>query len=184
MYDENTSIKDVGVDAFKYILEILDNSFAENKTNELRKVAIKNGIFGSILEKLESLTHEKPRKYEPTKEEEKEEEDDENNKEKKKEENNNTNKKTKGVGYGSDRTGDNKSWDVNLYLEGKKSNSSQIVCIIKLLINFFNCQNFVMDESLMKVFLESAILPCLESAFRGGTLLELSKDAELYTTYL
>ena len=184
MYDENTSIKDVGVDAFKYILEILDNSFAENKTNELRKVAIKNGIFGSILEKLESLTHEKPRKYEPTKEEEKEEEDDENNKEKKKEENNNTNKKTKGVGYGSDRTGDNKSWDVNLYLEGKKSNSSQIVIIIKLLINFFNCQNFVMDESLMKVFLESGILPCLESAFRGGTLLELSKDAELYTTYL
>ena len=183
MYDENTSIKDVGVDAFKYILEILDNSFAENKTNELRKVAIKNGIFGSILEKLEGLTHEKPRKYEPTKEEEKEEESDNENKEKKKEENN-TNKKSKGVGYGSDRTGDNKSWDVNLYLEGKKSNSSQIVVIIKLLINFFNCQNFIMDESLMKVFLESSILPCLESAFRGGTLLELSKDAELYTTYL
>ena len=183
MYDDNTSIKDVGIDAFKYILEILDNSFAENKTNELRKVAIENGIFGNILEKLEGLTHEKPRKYEPTKEEEKEEEEKEDTKEKKKEDNN-INKKTKGVGYGSDKTGDNKSWDVNSYLEGKKSNSSQIVCIIKLLINFFNCQNFIMTENLMKSFLESPILPCLESAFRGGTLLELSKDAELYMAYL
>ena len=182
MYDDNTSIKDIGMDAFKYILEILDNSFTENKSSELRKIAIKNGIFGTILEKLESLTHEKPRKYDPSKEEEEEEEKDKN-KNKKKEENN-TNKKTKGVGYGSDKTGDNKSWDVNSYLEGKKSNSSQIVYIIKLLINFFNCQSFIMTESLMKTFLESPILPCLESAFRGGTLLELSKDAELYTTYL
>ena len=74
MYDTNTSIKDVGLDAFKYILEILDNSFVENKTNELRILAINNGIFGSILEKLEGLTHEKPRKYDPSKEEEKEEE--------------------------------------------------------------------------------------------------------------
>jgi ubiquitin-protein ligase len=180
MYDDNTSTKDFGIDAFKYILEILDNSFAENKSNELRIVAIKNGIFGNILEKLEGLTHEKSRKFEPTKDEEKEE--DKTNEKKK--DDNNTNKKTRGVGYGSDKTGDNKSWDVNSYLEGKKSNSSQIVYIIKLLINFFNCQNFIMNENLMKTFLESPILPCLESAFRGGTLLELSKDSELYMTYL
>ena len=181
MYDDNNSIKDVGMDAFKYILEILDNSFIETKTNDLRRIAIENGIFGTILEKLESLTHEKPRKFEPTKEEEKEKEKD---KDKTKKEENNTNKKTKGVGYGSDKTGDNKSWDVNSYLEGKRTNSSQIVCIIKLLVNFFDCPNFEMNENLMKAFLESSILPCLESAFRGGTLLELSKDAELYMAYL
>ena len=183
IYDDNSSIKDVGIDAFKYILEILDNSFAENKSNELRNIAIKKGIFGNILEKLEGLTHEKPRKFDSTREEEKEKEEKDNINDKKKEENN-INRKTRGVGYGSDKTGDNKSWDVNSYLEGKRSNSSQIVCIIKLLINFFNCSNFIMTEYLMNIFLESPILPCLESAFRGGTLLELSKDSELYMSYL
>lgn len=32
----------------------------------------------------------------------------------------------------------------------------------------------------MKTFLESPILPCLESAYRGGTLLDLFKDTDLY----
>ena len=190
IYDNNSSVKDIGIEATKYILEILDNSFAENKSYKLRQISIEKGIFKNILEKLELLTHEKPRKFEPkTEQEEKEEEEKEKEKEKEKEEkkkseNNNKNKKTKGVGYGSDKTGDNKSWDVNIYLEGKKSNSSQIVVIIKLLINFFNTPNFEMNENLMKTFLESPILPCLESAYRGGTLLELSKDSELYMTYL
>ena len=189
VYDNENSIKDIGIEASKYILEILDNSFVENKSNKLRQIAIENGIFDNILERLENLTHEKPRKFEPkTEQEEKEEEEKEKEKEKeleeKKKNDNNNKKKTKGVGYGSDKTGDNKSWDVNLYLEGKKSNSSQIVCIIKLLKNFFNIPNFEMNENLMKIFLESPILPCLESAYRGGTLLELSKDSELYMTYL
>ena len=189
IYDNDSSVKDVGIEASKYILEILDKSFTENKSSNLREIAIENGIFSNILEKLESLTHEKPRKYEPkTEQEEKEEEEKEKEKLKENEEKNkienNTNKKAKGVGYGSDRTGDNKSWDINSYLEGKKTNSSQIVSIIKLLINFFNTQNFTMNEKLMKLFLESPILPCLESAYRGGTLLELSKDSELYMAYL
>ena len=188
LYDNESSVKDIGIEASKYILEILDNSFAENKTSKLRKIAIENGIFNNILEKLESLTHEKPRKYEPkTIEEEKEEEEKLKEKEEKLKndnKNNNINKKSKGVGYGSDRTGDNKSWDINSYLEGKKSNSSQIVVIIKLLINFFNTPNFEMNQNLMKLFLESPILPCLESAYRGGTLLELSKDSDLYMNYL
>ena len=188
IYDNDSSVKDIGIEASKYILEILDNSFAENKSSKLRQIAIENGIFGNILEKLESLTHEKSRKYEPrTEQEEKEEEEKEKERQKENEEKNkieNKNKKTKGVGYGSDRTGDNKSWDINSYLEGKKTNSSQIVVIIKLLINFFNTPNFQMNEKLMRLFLESPILPCLESAYRGGTLLELSKDSELYMTYL
>ena len=186
IYDNDSSVKDIGIEASKYILEILDKSFAENKSNKLRQVAIENGILNSILEKLGNLTHEKSRKYEPkTEEEEKEEEEKEKEKEEKlKNENKNNYKKTKGVGYGSDKTGDNKSWDINSYLEGKKSNSSQIVVIIKLLINFFNTPNFEMNQNIMKIFLESPILPSLESAYRGGTLLELSKDADLYMNYL
>ena len=50
----------------------------------------------------------------------------------KKNENDNKNKKTKGVGYGSDKTGDNKGWDVNSYLEGK----NQILLKLLLLLNY------------------------------------------------
>ena len=184
VYDNDSSVQEIGIEASKYILEILDNSFAENKTNKLRQVAVENGIFSSILEKLEILTHEKPRKYEPKTDEEEKLEEEKRKEQEEKSKNKTNNIKSKGVGYGSDRTGDNKSWDVASYLEGKKSNSSQIVVIIKLLINFFNTPNFDMNQNLMKLFLESPILPCLESAYRGGTLLELSKDADLYTHYL
>lgn len=54
----------------------------------------------------------------------------------------------------------------------------------KIINNFFNSPNLKMNQNLMKTFLESPILPCLESAYRGGTLLELSKDTDLYMTYL
>lgn len=30
-------------------------------------------------------------------------------------------RKKKGLGYGSDHTGDNKKWDVNLFIENKKN---------------------------------------------------------------
>lgn len=32
-------------------------------------------------------------------------------------------RKKKGLGYGSDQTGDNKKWDINLFLESKKDKS-------------------------------------------------------------
>ena len=185
-YDDENSLNDIGKDASKYIYEILDYSFVENKTAKLRQIAINNGIFKSILEKLESLTHEKSRKFDPNSElaEEKEKESSKELEKVKDKKNDNNTKKTKGVGYGSDKTGDNKSWDVKTYLEGKKSNSLQVAMIIKLLSNFFNTNKFEMNDKLMNIFLESPILPCLESAYRGGTLLELSKDEELYMTYL
>jgi hypothetical protein len=37
---------------------------------------------------------------------------------------------------------------------------------------------------LTKLVLESALLPLLESAFRSGSLLEMSKEAELNTSFL
>ena len=87
IYDNDSSVKDIGIDASKYILEILGNSFAENKSSKLRQIAIENGILGNLLEKLESLSHEKPRKYQPkTEKEEKEEEEKEKEKEKELEE--------------------------------------------------------------------------------------------------
>jgi ubiquitin-activating enzyme E1 len=183
-YDNENSAKKEGHDVSKYIFEILGNTFSKNRSGELRKIAIEKGIFNCIIERLELLTHEKPRKFSPG--EEKEEENKKNEENKKKENTNTTNKKIskKGVGYGSDQTGDNKTWDVTQYLAGKKSNSLQIASIIKLLTDFFDTNDMKIDDKTLKVFLESSIIPCLESAYRGGTLLELAKEAQLYYAYL
>ena len=182
LYDNATSVKEVGVEASKYIYEILDNSFIESKSESLRLTAIENGIFKSILDKLEGLTHEKPRKFAPG--EEKEETPNKDEKKDKTPEPVAKNKSKKGVGYGSDQTGDNKTWDVTSYLEGKKFNSMQIALIIKLLTDFFDSPELKMNDKMLKLFLESPILPCLEGAYRGGTLLELAKDEDLYYAYL
>jgi len=187
VYDNDSSVKDIGIDASKYVLEILGNSFSENKSGKLRQMAMEQGIFRNLMDRLQFLTQEKPRKYEPKtelEEKEEEEKEKEKNEKEKKKDNNNKNIKAKGVGYGSDKTGDNKSWDVNLYLEGKKTNSSQVVILLKVLTHFFNAPNFDVTQSMMETFLQSVLLPCLESAYRGGTLLELSKDSELYLSYL
>ena len=188
-YDQNTFIKEIAFDASKYIYDILDMSFKESKEPKLRETVIELGIFNIILNKLENLTHEKPRKFEPNKKDTNDDNNDNNdtqNKKDNKNNNNNTNNanKLKGVGYGSDHTGDNKLWDISSYLESKKSNSIQITSIINLLSDFFDAPELKTSDKLLNLFLESSILPCLESAFRGGTLLDLSKEADLYYSYL
>ena len=184
VYDNKSNDKDIGIEATKYIYEILDSTFKESKSAELRQVAIDTGIFNLILEKLEHLTHEKPRKFMPGNEND-ENNNNDNNKNKDNNNNHDVKKKSKkGVGYGSDQTGDNKTWDVSQYLEGKHSNSIQIASLINLLTDFFDTSEMKMNEKLLNIFLESVILPCIESAYRGGTLLELAKDAELYYAYL
>ena len=136
------------------------------------------------LEKLQKLTGEKPRKYDPKKEKEEKIE----KKEKRYESQpliSSSKRKIKGVGYGSDYvTGANKTWDVNEYLSKKKANSTEIINVLKLFMDFLNNQNLDKTSFLREVILESALLPCLEMALRGGTLLELSKDSELFKTYL
>lgn len=41
-----------------------------------------------------------------------------------------------------------------------------------------------MADKLLKTLYESALLPILEAAFRSGSLLEISKEAEIYQSYL
>lgn len=38
--------------------------------------------------------------------------------------------------------------------------------------------------NLKELILESALLPVLENAFRSGSILEMSKETELFTAYL
>jgi hypothetical protein len=65
IYDNENSYKEVGVEASKYIYEILNTSFIANDSQELRMAAIEKGIFKNILDRLHLLTREKPRKHLP-----------------------------------------------------------------------------------------------------------------------
>jgi hypothetical protein len=40
------------------------------------------------------------------------------------------------------------------------------------------------EESVRKLFLESALLPILEDALRSGSILEMAKEWDLYSTLL
>ena len=168
-------INDLNKNKVKKIINI--QKLGEKNVNNNEK---KFNTIIEILQKLEKLTHEKPRKFEPNqdKNEKNEYKKSENNKIK----NTNKNKKITGVGYGGSYYG--KTWDVNKYLKDKKSNSNEVIHNIKSLIDYFKNPSFIISNDLMKIILESCMLPCLESAFRGGALLELSKDSELYITYL
>ena len=135
-------------------------------------------IIKAALNKLQSVTKEKPRKYNPNPEKEEEV------KFKKKSNITSTNVMSKGVGYGSDYGAKSKAWDMNSYLKGNKTNSTQIINALKPIIDFFNTPNLQIEQIVLKLLLESCLLPCIENAYRGGTLLELKKDSELYITYL
>ena len=171
-YDNKNSIGTVGIEASKYIYDILDLSLIEIKKWELRKVLIDTGIYEILLNRLEDLTKESPRKFSPGKEIE-----NINN-------NNNNNlntKKTisKGIGYGTRTT-----WDVEFYLEAKKIKSIRQSCIIKILGDFYDTEFIDLSNGIKNLILESVILPCIESAFRGGSINEIAKNYELYFEYL
>ena len=188
LYDDNSSVKIYGLDAERYIYEILNTLFNNSESKEIRSCVVKCGVFDAILEKLSKLTREKPRKRCNLKSSEDIEEVIIENKKKVTilEPNKKPTKKgvIKGVGYGSDHTGDNNQWDINNYIENKKTRSDQISLFVTLLANFFKSNEFNIDDNFISNILESIILPCIESALRGGTLLEMSKEEKIYYSYL
>ena len=169
-------VKELKKNKLKIIQEMEKSGEKCNKENEKKAQEIKK-----YLDKLGTLTDEKPRKYDPKPE--KEDTNQQRNESKSKI--NDSNRKIKGVGYGrGDYYSYNNSWDVNKYLDKKQPNSKEIINILKSIIDFINNQSLEKNSFLIKAILESSLLPCLEMALRGGTLLELSKNSELFKTYL
>jgi hypothetical protein len=169
-------VKELKKNKLKVIQEMEKSGEKCNKENEKKAQEIKK-----YLDKLGTLTDEKPRKYDPKPE--KEDTNQQRNESKSKI--NDSNRKIKGVGYGrGDYYSYNNSWDVNKYLDKKQPNSNEIINILKSIIDFINNQSLEKNSFLIKAILESSLLPCLEMALRGGTLLELSKNSELFKTYL
>lgn len=50
--------------------------------------------------------------------------------------------------------------------------------------NVIKSRDWEVPDELKDLFLESALLPILEAAFRSGSLLEMAKEYDLYTAYL
>ena len=107
----------------------------------------------------------------------------------------------KGVGYTAEI---GKTWDVNAYLKNKEAKNQQIVKLIEVMqiladscsdqvspletskiIDTSKCLLSEKDEEAVKsLFLESCLLPILETALISGSILEMAKEYELYCAFL
>jgi hypothetical protein len=93
-------------------------------------------------------------------------------------------KKKKGVGYGSDQTGQNKNWNVEEFLKDKRQKSQALLNLLSIVESFLDVKGWQAPVKLLEQLCESALLPILESAFRSGSMLEMSKELELMRAYM
>jgi len=89
--------------------------------------------------------------------------------------------KRKGVGYSSVIK---EKFDVGAYLENKKLRNDQIKVLIDIISGFINSKSWKAPVTMLDEILESALCPILENALRNSSFLELSKEAEVYHSYL
>lgn len=92
--------------------------------------------------------------------------------------------KKKGVGYGSDQTGNNQQWNIQAYLDNKKIRNAQIIDLLKKVESFLNLKSVQIPQTLSQVFCESPLLPILENLYRSGSLIDMTKEQELVFEYI
>lgn len=166
--------------AVKYSYEILGDVFKDEHDHKIRQFAYENNFIHSILERMAIVSKEKVREYVDEEEEVKEEivlkkkvSNDDGKKEI---------RKKKGLGYGSDQTGDNKKWDVNLFIEEKKNKSEQLKSLLDIILKFLSFSNWKAPSTLMDTLICSSLLAMVETAL-NNSLVDMSKEMELMFTY-
>jgi hypothetical protein len=60
----------------------------------------------------------------------------------------------------------------------------QIEQLLQILENFFNFNEWEAPEHLFELVVQSCLLPSLESDFRSSSLLEMSKNSNIYNRQL
>jgi hypothetical protein len=164
----------------------LADTFKNHDEAPLREQAISSGLIARILERLSVVSGEKPRVREDEKEDE---EMDEIALEKKQSSNKafeqdvatRAKAKRKGVGYS---TKQGERFDVNAYIKNKKQRNDEIKVLIDIVSGFVGSKSWQAPVELLDDLLESAMMPILEQALRNSSFLELSKEAEVYHSYL
>ena len=105
--------------------------------------------------------------------------------------------KKKGVGYAA---GVGEQWDLDAYLKDKGAKNKQVIKLVDIMQTLaLVCQGERSEEEgeaeaplltledekkIKELFLESSLLPSVEAALRAGSILEMSKELDLYLTYL
>ena len=191
LYDENHSVESIGFNSSMFLYDILSKIFCDYDNPDLREYTVTSGLFQYILNRLQVLTEEIPRKYSPDDTNEKiiKEKKKEKNQEKKKDEINtfNTfeyNKKTKGVGYSSNYS--EKEWDIQAFLEKQEKHRNFLIeSIISFFAKFFNVVD--LDKNILikihDMILESALLPCIENLLMENSAVNLEKNSKLAILY-
>lgn len=165
--------------------KILADTFKNHDEATLREQAISSGLITRILERLSVVSGEKPRVRE---EEPEDEQLDEiplekrgSSKAHEQDVATRAKAKRKGVGYS---TKQGERFDVNAYINNKKLRNDEIKVLIDIVSGFFGSKTWKAPVELLDEILKSSLLPILEQALRNSSFLELSKEAEVYHSYL
>lgn len=167
--------------------KILAEVFSVSGGPELREKALAGGLLPRILERLASISGEKPRTFVDAAEEEPadvqatEVSVQVDTEQKGEPEKNTEKKKRKGVGYSSKQ---GQAFDVSAYLENAKQRNEQIKTLLDICSSFLGSQEWQASDELADVILGSALLPLLEQAFRNGSWLDMTKAADVHASYL
>ena len=173
--------------AVRFSYKILSDVFKIDNDAKIRDFALDKQLIDRFLDRIAIISKESGRKWVEKIEAEKVEEDKSNEKvqsPKKEEDYAKKAIKKKGVGYASDNTGQNQKWNISEYHESKKNQSEQLQSLLNILETFLDFNDWKSPKRFYDLLACSALLPLIESAFRSGSLLDMSKDAELFISYL
>jgi len=92
-------------------------------------------------------------------------------------------RKKKGTGYGAD-SHNNSKWSAAEWLENRKVYYQEILRVVSIFVSFLDCEKPLVDDRLSEIIKESCLLPLIENALRSGSLLDISKEVELFKSYL
>lgn len=70
------------------------------------------------------------------------------------------------------------------YQENKKTRSEQLQSLLMILETFLDFKDWKPPRKLLNILCGSALLPLLEASLRSGSLLEISKESELFFSFL
>ena len=168
---------------FKTIHSMLSFILDQNQVLDIRSQIIKEKILEEILSRLQKISKETSRKWAGFNTQKNYEEIiivEKNSKD------NNMNQqrlpKRRGVGYGNG--GKNSNWSSANFYQQKQKTKEKIIILIKTLISFLSCENWVPKSDLLDIICESCLLVLLENSLRCSNLLELAKEKDLFSFYL
>ncbi|CAK71945.1 unnamed protein product (macronuclear) [Paramecium tetraurelia] len=179
----NQKLEEEEQNAVKFIYTTLVSVFSASSGPEVRIKALEQNLIKQILDRIALVSKETKRVFRNVLEKQVVQESPQKNNTLQK-----STKQKRGVGYASDNTGQNQKWNTIEYVEKKTQKSQQLIGLLGIVESFFDFQHWHPSEDLLhklkNTLFESALLPLLESAFRSGSLLEISKEFDLYCKYL